>query len=75
MKHILIAGAVAALCTVGFAGTASAFQPGTPQCFGQVHKAVNSGALAPTFQNVGQLVQAAGGQGKSAAAAGFCVPG
>ena len=71
MKRILIAGAVAALCTVGFAGTASAFDPGTPQCFGQVHKAVNGGALAP-IQNVGQLVQAVGGQGKNAAAKGLC---
>ena len=71
MKRILIAGAVAALCTVGFAGTASAFDPGTPQCFGQVHKAVNGGALAP-IQNVGQLVQAVGGQGKNTAAKGFC---
>ena len=35
MKRIIVTGAVAALATVSFAGTASAFEPGTPQCFGQ----------------------------------------
>jgi hypothetical protein len=36
-----------------------------------VHKTVNSGGL-PGFDNVGDLVQAAGGQGKNAAARGLC---
>ena len=72
-KNKLIVGAVAAVAAVSFAGTASAFEPGTPQCFGQVHKAVNSGALED-FDNVGQLVRALGGQGKNAAARGLCTP-
>jgi hypothetical protein len=63
MKRIIATGSVAALALVGFAGTATAFEPGTPQCFGQVHKAVNDGALAG-IENVGQLVQASEGKGK-----------
>jgi uncharacterized membrane protein len=46
---------------------------GEPYCFGQVHKAVNAGAL-DGIDNVGQLVKAlGGGQDKNAAANGFCV--
>ena len=73
MKRIIVTGAVAALATVSFAGTASAFEPGTPQCFGQVHKAVNDGAL-DGIENVGQLVQASEGkgQGKNMAAKELC---
>jgi len=73
MKRMIVTGAFAALATVSFAGTASAFEPGTPQCFGQVHKAVNAGAL-DGIDNVGQLVQASDGkgQGKNAAARSFC---
>ena len=72
MKRIIVTGAVAALAAVSFAGTASAFEPGTPQCFGQVHKAVNAGAL-PGIDNVGQLVRAlGGGQAKNSAAQGLC---
>ena len=75
MKRIIATGSVAALALVGFAGTASAFEPGTPQCFGQVHKAVNDGALAELgIENVGQLVQASEGkgQGKNMAAKALC---
>ncbi len=65
MKRIIATGSVAALALVGFAGTASAFEPGTPQCFGQVHKAVNDGALEGLgIENVGDLVQASEGKGK-----------
>ena len=73
MKRIIATGAFAALATVSFAGTASAFEPGTPQCFGQVHKAVNAGAL-DGIDNVGQLVQASDGrgQGKNATAKSLC---
>ena len=75
MKRIIATGAFAALATVGFAGTASAFEPGTPQCFGQVHKAVNDGALSGSgIDNVGQLVQDSDGkgQGKNATAKSLC---
>jgi hypothetical protein len=81
MKRIIVTGAVAAIAAVSFAGTASAAPvPGTPQCFGQVHKAVNSGFLsAAGINNVGQLVQsdlaAANGfkgQGKNAVANTVC---
>jgi hypothetical protein len=78
MKKIIVTGVVSAIAAVSFAGTASAFTPGTPQCFGQVHKAVNAGAV-DGIDNVGQLVQsdlAAGfgnkGQGKNAVAETFC---
>ena len=65
MKRIIISGAVAALATLAFSGTAGAFEPGTSQCFGQVHKAVNAGALSDSgIENVGQLVQASEGKGK-----------
>jgi hypothetical protein len=73
MKRIIVAGATAAIATVSFASTASAYEPGTPQCFGQVHKAVNSGAV-PGIDNVGQLVQSFDnkGQGKNALAKSLC---
>jgi hypothetical protein len=72
MKRIITAGSIAALAMVGFAGTASAFEPGTPQCFGQVHKFVNSGAVG--FDNVGQLIDAlGGGQQKNMTAKSLCV--
>ena len=71
MKRIIVTGTLAVLAAASFAGTASAFTPGTPQCFGQVHKAVNvDGALG--LDNVGQLVKAVGGQGKNTAADGLC---
>lgn len=72
MKRIIATGFIAALAMVGFAGTASA-APADAACFGQVHKAVNSGFLAEAeIHNVGDLVKAAGGQGKNAAATGLC---
>jgi hypothetical protein len=70
MKRILAAGSIAVLATLGFAAPASA-APAEPACFGQVHKTVNSGGL-PGFDNVGELVQAVGGEGKNAAARGLC---
>ena len=61
----LVAAAVVVAGGVGMAGTAGAFEPGTPQCFGQVHKAVNAGALSGSgIENVGDLVQASEGKGK-----------
>ncbi len=72
MKRIIATGFVTALAMVGFAGTANA-APAEAACFGQIHKAVNSGALAADgIYNVGDLVKAAGGQGKNAAATGLC---
>jgi hypothetical protein len=70
MKRTLAAGAIAALALVGSAGTAQA-APNDAACFGQIHKLVNSGGL-DGIDNVGQLVKAEGGQGKNAAANGFC---
>ncbi|WP_153502965.1 hypothetical protein [Cumulibacter manganitolerans] len=70
MKRILIAGSIAVLAGLGFAGPASA-EPADAACFGQVHKTVNQGGLAG-FDNVGDLVKALGGQGKNAAARGLC---
>ena len=70
MKHILATGAVAALAALGIAAPADA-APADAACFGQVHKTVNNGGL-PGFDNVGDLVQAVGGQGKNAAARGLC---
>jgi hypothetical protein len=65
MKRVIVSGAVAVLATLTFSGTAGAFEPGTPQCFGQVHKAVNAGALSGSgIDNVGDLVQASEGKGK-----------
>ncbi len=75
MKRIIASGAVAALATITFAGSASAFEAGTPECFGQVHKAINGGALSDAgIDNVGDLVMAVGGQGKNAAAKDLCTP-
>ena len=70
MKRILAAGSIAALATLGLATSASA-APAEAACFGQVHKTVNSGGL-PGFNNVGDLVEAVGGQGKNAATKGLC---
>ncbi|MDN4486579.1 hypothetical protein QQX10_00190 [Demequina sp. SYSU T00039] len=76
MKRIIATGFITALALVGFAGTANA-APADAACFGQIHKAVNAGAVG--LDNVGQLVQASDGkgQGKNAlarelAAGGFC---
>jgi hypothetical protein len=71
MKRIVIAGSIAAVAALGFAGSASA-APSEQACFGQVHKTVNSGGI-PGFDNVGQLVQAlGGGQEKNAVARSLC---
>ena len=70
MKRIIAAGSIAAVATLGLVAPASA-APADAACFGQVHKTVNSGGL-PGFDNVGELVQALGGQGKNAAARGLC---
>ncbi|WP_296667519.1 hypothetical protein [Demequina sp.] len=76
MKRIIATGFIAAIAMVGFTGTANA-APADAACFGQIHKAVNAGALG--IDNVGQLVQSYEnkGQGKNAtarafAAGGFC---
>ncbi|MBA2955898.1 hypothetical protein GON03_16300 [Nocardioides sp. MAH-18] len=70
MKRILAAGSIAALAALGLAAPTHA-APADAACFGQVHKTVNSGGL-PGFANVGELVQALGGQGKNAAARDLC---
>lgn len=69
MKRFLIAGSIAALAVVGFAAPANA-APNDAACFGQIHKAVNAGAIG--LDNVGQLVRAEGGQGKNAIAKSLC---
>ncbi len=74
MERIFATGSIVALAMVGFAGSASA-APADAACFGQVHKKINTeGLLAPDFNNVGELVKAAGGQGKNAAAKDACSP-
>ena len=70
MKRILAAGSIAALAALGLAAPAGA-APSEAACFGQVHKTVNAGGLTG-FDNVGELVKAAGGQGKNSAARGLC---
>jgi hypothetical protein len=70
MKRVIVAGSISAVAALGLAAPASA-APAEAACFGQVHKTVNSGGLHG-FDNVGELVQALGGQGKNAAARGRC---
>ena len=70
MKRMLAAGFVTAIALVGSAGAAAA-APADAACFGQVHKAVNSG-FVDGIDNVGQLVKAQGGQGKNAIAMSVC---
>jgi len=70
MKRILAAGSIAALAVLGISAPAGA-APADAACFGQVHKTVNAGG-PPGFDNVGELVQAVGGQGKNAAARSLC---
>ena len=71
MKRMLAAGFVTAVAVVGSAGAAAAApaEAGAgAACFGQVHKAVNSG-FVDGIDNVGQLVKAVeGGQNKNATA-------
>jgi hypothetical protein len=70
MKRILVTGSIAAIAVLGFAAPANA-APADAACFGQVHKTINTeGALG--FTNVGDVVQAIGGQGKNAVASGIC---
>ena len=70
MKRILAVGTIAALALLGSAASASA-APADAACFGQVHKTINTqGALG--FTNVGDVVQAIGGQGKNETARGIC---
>lgn len=70
MSRLLVAGSIAALALVGSAGAASA-APADAACFGQIHKTINTvGALG--FTNVGDVVQAIGGQGKNDVANGIC---
>jgi len=70
MKRILATGAIVALSVFGFAGAANA-APADAACFGQVHKTINTvGALG--FTNVGDVVQAIGGQAKNDTARGIC---
>ena len=76
MKRLIATGFITAIAVVGLAGTANA-APADAACFGQIHKAVNAGAVG--LDNVGQLVQSFEnkGQGKNSlarelAASGFC---
>ncbi len=70
MERILTIGSIVAPSVFGFAGTADA-APADAACFGQVHRTINTvGAL--DFTNVGDVVQALGGQGKNATARMIC---
>jgi hypothetical protein len=69
MKKIIVAGAVSAIAAISFAGTTSAAPaPDGPACFGQIHKAVNAGALADPETgkpaNVGQFVMGLDAKGQ-----------
>jgi hypothetical protein len=84
MKKIIgIAAASAfAIAAIGAPVAAAPSEKGAEaSCFGQVHKAVNAGAIADAFgpTNVGELVQSdlaasfgMKGQGKNAIAKGVC---
>ncbi len=70
MKRILATAALTALAVFGAAGAANA-APSDAACFGQIHKTINTeGALG--FTNVGDVVQAVGGQTKNSIARGLC---
>ncbi|WP_426323643.1 hypothetical protein [Microbacterium sp. E-13] len=70
MKRILATAALTALAVFGVAGAANA-APSDAACFGQIHKTINTeGALG--FTNVGDVVQAVGGQTKNSIARGLC---
>ena len=70
MKRILAAGFIVVLAPLSLSAPASA-APAEAACFGQVHKTVNGGGLTG-FDNVGELVKFAGGEGKNAAASDRC---
>ena len=61
MKRMLVAGSIAALALIGTGAPATA-APSDSACFGQIHKAVNAGAVG--VDNVGQLVQSLEGRGQ-----------
>ncbi len=74
MKKI-ITGFVAtglAVATFGSSASAEPSDRGAERsCFGKIHKTINTeGALG--FDNVGDVVQAVGGQGKNATARDLC---
>jgi hypothetical protein len=70
MKKTLGIIAASAFAIAAFSAPVAA-APADAACFGQVHKTINTvGALG--FTNVGDVVQAIGGQGKNAVARGIC---
>jgi hypothetical protein len=71
-KKILIGLGVASLGLASFGGSASAtyYQP-HPSCFGGIHKTINTVGFGG-FSNVGEVVQALGGQGKNSLARSLC---
>jgi hypothetical protein len=79
---IIAASAFAIAAISGPVAAKPGIDPGAPYCFGQVHKAVNSGLLSSAgIDNVGQLVQSdlaasfgMKGQGKNAIATSVCTP-
>ena len=74
----IIATAAFAIAAVGAPVAAAPSEKGAEAaCFGQIHKAVNQGALLSDpynlpLANVGEAVQFLGGQGKNAFARGEC---
>jgi hypothetical protein len=80
MKKIIGIAAASAFAIAAISAPVAA-APNENACFGQVHKAVNAGAIADAFgpTNVGELVQSElaasfgmKGQGKNAIAKGVC---
>ncbi|MBM7502903.1 hypothetical protein ACFPER_05435 [Agromyces aurantiacus] len=71
MKRILATGFIVGLATVGLAAVPAQAAPNEAACFGGVHKLINTEGYAG-FTNVGQVVQALGGQGKNDTARGIC---
>lgn len=70
-KKILIGLGVASLGLASFGGSASATNNHHPSCFGGIHKTINTVGFGG-YSNVGEVVQALGGQGKNALARMLC---
>ncbi|MGR2752363.1 hypothetical protein [Agromyces arachidis] len=71
MKRILATGFIVGLATVGLAAAPAQAAGHSADCFGGIHKLINTEGYMG-FTNVGQVVQALGGQGKNDTARDLC---